>query len=108
RYQFDAERPYTYTEITVDAASRAAVTGEDVLAAIREGSSGVQGRRAPIPMAAKHYCLGAGRKSGYYAKVGTVTTASYARFAALKGGSLAKLGAVKSLQGLSGLVSAIR
>jgi len=97
-----------YTEITVDAESRAAVTADDVLAAIREGSTNVQGRRAPIPMAARHYCIGAGRKSGYYAKVGTVTTASYAKFAALKGGSLAKLGAMKSLQGLSGLVSAIR
>jgi len=97
-----------YTEITVDAESRAAVTAADVLGAIREGSTGVQGRRAPIPMAAKHYGIGAARKSGYYAKVGTVTTASYAKFAALKGGSLAKLGAMKSLQGLSAVVSSIR
>jgi len=97
-----------YTEITVEAESRASVTSEDVLTAICEGSTGVQGRRAPIPMAAKHYCIGAGRKSGYYAKVGTVTTASYAKLAALKGGSLAKLGAVKSQQGLSAVLSSLR
>ncbi|ATW87292.1 putative metal-dependent phosphoesterase TrpH [Halohasta litchfieldiae] len=97
-----------YTEITLDAESRDSVTASDVCAAIREGSTAVQGRRAPIPMAAKHYCIGAARKSGYYAKAGAVTTASYAKFGALKGGSLAKLGAVKSVRGVAGVVSAIK
>lgn len=97
-----------YTEITVEAADRQSVTAADVLAAIREGSTAVQGRRAPIPMAAKHYCIGAGRKSGYYAKVGAITTASYAKFGAVKGGSLAKVGALKSARSVSSLLSSIR
>jgi len=59
-------------------------------------------------MAAKHYCIGAGRKSGYYAKVGAVTTASYAKFGALKGGSLAKLGTMKTARGLASIFSGIR
>jgi predicted metal-dependent phosphoesterase TrpH len=97
-----------YTEITLEAESREAITAADVCAAIRDGSTAVQGRRAPIPMAAKHYCIGAGRKSGYYAKVGAVTTASYAKFGALKGGSLAKLGTMKTARGLASIFSGIR
>ena len=108
-----------YTEVTVDVDRREAVTAEDVCAAICEGSIAVQGQRAPIPMAAKHYCEGAARKSGYYAKagavttgsyakLGAVTTASYAKLGALKVGSLAKLGATKSLRGVAAMLSAIR
>jgi len=59
-------------------------------------------------MAARHYCIGAGRKSGYYAKVGAVTTASYAKLGAVKGGSLAKLGALKSARGVASFLSSIR
>lgn len=66
-----------YTEIVVpDSVSR--VTGEDVLAAIREGATAVDGRRTPIPVSARHYAIGAARVSGYYAKVGAVRSAKTA------------------------------
>jgi len=97
-----------YTEITIPEMDREDITATDVISAIRDGSTAVQGRRAPVPMAAKHYAIGAGRKSGYYAKLGAIQTASYARWGALKGGYLAKDGAIRSAKGLSGLLSAIR
>lgn len=89
-----------YTELTIPDTSREAVTVADVLAGIRDGSTAVQGRRAPIPMAAKHYALGAARKSGYYAKVGTLRTMSYAKLGTLKSGYLAKNGVRRSTAGL--------
>jgi len=56
-----------------------AVTADDVLDAIRNGTTRVDGRRAPIRMAAKHYVGAAGRKSGYYARTGAVRSATAAR-----------------------------
>jgi len=97
-----------YTEITIPEIDREAVTREDVLTAIRNGATAVQGRRAPVPMAAKHYAIGAARKSGYYAKAGTLQTASYARFGTLKSGSLLKTGVKKGLAGIEKLVAALR
>ena len=97
-----------YTEITIPNVDREAVTREDVLTAIREGSTAVQGRRAPVPMAARHYAIGAARKSGYYAKAGTLQTASYARFGTLKSGSLLRTGVEKGLAGMEKLVAALR
>ena len=89
-----------YTELTIPDTSRETVTVADVLAGIRDGSTAVQGRRAPIPMAVKHYALGAARKSGYYAKVGTLRTMSYAKLGTLKSGYLAKNGVRRSTAGL--------
>jgi predicted metal-dependent phosphoesterase TrpH len=66
-----------YTEVTVDR-PRAEITGDDVLAAIREGATAVEGHRTPIPVSAGHYAIGAARVSGYYAKVGAVTSAKTA------------------------------
>lgn len=97
-----------YTEITIPEVDREAVTREDVLTAIREGSTAVQGRRAPVPMAAKHYAIGAARKSGYYAKAGTRQTASSVRFGTLKSGSLVKRGVEKGTTGLKKLLAALR
>ncbi len=97
-----------YTEITIPEVDREAVTREDVLTAIRNGSTAVQGRRAPVPMAAKHYAIGAARKSGYYAKAGTLQTASYARFGTLKSGSLLKTGVERGLAGLGKLAAVLR
>ncbi|GAA0527897.1 Predicted metal-dependent phosphoesterase TrpH, contains PHP domain [Halorubrum aquaticum] len=60
-----------FTELTVrDRASVDDVTAADVLAAIREGTTSASGKRAPVPMAARHYLIAAGRKSGYYARTG--------------------------------------
>ena len=97
-----------YTEITIPEVDREAVTRGDVLTAIRNGSTAVQGRRAPVPMAAKHYAIGAARKSGYYAKAGTLQTASYARFGTLKSGSLLKTGVERGLAGLGKLAAVLR
>lgn len=66
-----------YTDVSVDV-PRSEVTGEDVLAAIRKGATAVEGRRTPIPVSAGHYAIGAARVSGYYAKVGAVTSAKTA------------------------------
>ena len=97
-----------YTEITIPEVDRKTVTRADVLTAIRNGSTAVQGRRAPVPMAAKHYAIGAATKSGYYAKAGTLQTASYARFGMLKTGSLLKTGVEGGLAGIEKLVAALR
>jgi predicted metal-dependent phosphoesterase TrpH len=94
-----------FTEMTIPEVSRAAVTVDDVLNAIRTGSTAVQGRRAPIPMAARHYALGAARKSGYYAKAGTLRTASLAKLGTLKSGYLAKSGLQKSTARLRKLMT---
>ena len=59
-------RAYTDVEIG-NCDSITAVTADDVLDAIRDGTTTVDGRRAPIRMAAKHYVGAAGRKTGYYA-----------------------------------------
>ena len=66
-----------YTELTVDQ-PRDRVTGDDVLAAIREGATAMEGRRTPIPVSARHYGIGAARVSGYYAKVGAIRSAETA------------------------------
>ncbi|MFB6233311.1 MAG: CehA/McbA family metallohydrolase [Haloarculaceae archaeon] len=94
-----------FTEVTIPEVSRAAVTVDDVLDAIRADSTSVQGRRAPIPMAARHYAIGAARKSGYYAKAGTLRTASLAKLGTLKSGYLAKSGLQKSTARLWNLMT---
>jgi hypothetical protein len=91
--------------VTIPEVSREAATADDVLDAIRAGSTAVQGRRAPIPMAARHYTLGAARKSGYYAKAGTLRTASLAKLGTLKGGYLAKSGVQRSTARLWNLMT---
>ncbi len=56
-----------------------AVTADDVLDAIRNGTTRVDGRRAPIRMAAKHYVGAAGRRTGYYARTGAVRSVTATR-----------------------------
>jgi len=70
-------RAYTDVEIA-DCGSITAVTADDVLDAIRDGTTSVDGRRAPIRMAAKHYVGAAGRKAGYYAATGAARSAAAA------------------------------
>ncbi|EMA65628.1 CehA/McbA family metallohydrolase [Halorubrum kocurii] len=68
-----------FTEVEIEGReSVAAVTADDVLDAIRNGTTRVDGRRAPIRMAAKHYVGAAGRKSAYYARTGAVRSATAA------------------------------
>jgi predicted metal-dependent phosphoesterase TrpH len=62
-----------YTELTVPG-PRAAVTAEAVVGAIREGATGVNGRRVPYHKSAGHYVKGAGRK-GFWAARSAGTTA---------------------------------
>ncbi|KDS90481.1 histidinol phosphatase [Halorubrum saccharovorum] len=69
-----------FTEVEIEGRESVdAVTADDVLDAIRNGTTRVDGRRAPIRMAAKHYVGAAGRKSGYYARTGAVRSVTAAR-----------------------------
>ena len=62
-----------FTEVRIDdRASVEAVTPDDVLAAIRRGTTRVDGRRAPVRMAARHYLTAADEKSRYYATQGAI------------------------------------
>lgn len=91
-----------YTEITFNDGDlhRANVDSEMILDAIRNGETAIQGRRTPIAASAKHYGIGAARKSGYYAKVGALKSASYAKFGALYGGQFAKTRALRGVRTL--------
>ena len=100
-------RAFTELEIT-GAKTVADVTAEDVLAAFREGTTRVSGKRAPVPMAAKHYAIAATRKSGYYAKTGAIRSATAAKWAALRTASTARVGALQSAHRLGRIVSWIR
>lgn len=54
-----------YTEITVESADRSgAVTADDVIGALANGSTAIHGRRQPIYRSARHYLVGATRKTG--------------------------------------------
>jgi len=55
----------SYTELTIDAPSRAAVDGDLVVDAIRSGSAAVHGRRQSLGRSTSHYLTGAGRKVGH-------------------------------------------
>ncbi|WP_144921648.1 CehA/McbA family metallohydrolase [Halorubrum salsamenti] len=69
-----------FTEVEIEGRESVdAVTADDVLDAVRNGTTRVDGRRAPIRMAAKHYVGAAGRKSGYYARTGAVRSATATR-----------------------------
>lgn len=87
-----------FTEVEIDGRdSRDAVTADDVLDAIRDGTTTVDGRRAPVPMAAKHYVGAAGRKSGYYAKTGATRTATGAKWAVTEALSTVRVAAFQGV-----------
>ncbi|WP_256289887.1 CehA/McbA family metallohydrolase [Halobellus inordinatus] len=84
-----------YTEIELEDVDRAELTTDVVLDAIRDGATGVEGRRTPMPTSARHYAGAGVRKSSFYAKYG-----------AYRSGSLAKtgmLGAARMLYRVSPL-----
>ena len=98
-----------FTEVEVEgAASAAEVTAADVLDAIRAGSTTVSGKRAPVPMAARHYAIAAARKSGYYAKTGAVRSAATAKWAAFRAASTARVGALQGAHRLARIASWLR
>jgi len=66
-----------FTEVEIEGRESVdAVTADDVLDAIRNRTTRVDGRRAPVPMAARHYVGAAGGKSGYDARTGAVRSAT--------------------------------
>ncbi len=73
------------------------VTADDVLDAIREGTTTVNGRRAPVPMAAKHYVVAAARKSGYYARTGAKRSATGAKWAVTEAVSSVRVAAFQAI-----------
>ncbi|WP_058366027.1 CehA/McbA family metallohydrolase [Haloparvum sedimenti] len=98
-----------FTEVEVEgAASAAEVTAADVLDAIRAGSTTVSGKRAPVPMAARHYAIAAARKSGYYAKTGAVKSAATAKWAAFSAASTARVGALQGAHRLARIAAWFR
>ncbi|WP_380681462.1 CehA/McbA family metallohydrolase [Salinigranum sp. GCM10025319] len=72
-----------YTEIELDGVTRAELTADHVLDAIKHGSTHVEGRRTPIRVSTKHYTIAGGRKSGYYAKRGALASGRTAARSAL-------------------------
>ncbi|MWV63829.1 histidinol-phosphatase [Halorubrum sp. JWXQ-INN 858] len=98
-----------FTELEIDGVDAVAdVTADDVLAAIREGTTTVSGKRAPVPMATKHYAIAAARKSGYYAKTGAVRSATTAKWAAIRTASTARVGALQGAHRLARIASWVR
>jgi predicted metal-dependent phosphoesterase TrpH len=86
-----------YTDLTIEGAeSVREVTADDVLTAIRRGTTTVEGRRAPIRMAAKHYVGAAGRRSAYYARTGAARGARATKRTAVDGAVAAKVAALQS------------
>ena len=79
-----------YTEIDVDGVTRADLTSEGLVDAVRDGATRVEGRRTPIPISTRHYGWAGARKSRYYAKHG-----------ATRSGALAKTGVVGAARTLS-------
>ncbi|MFC6754064.1 CehA/McbA family metallohydrolase [Halorubrum tibetense] len=88
-----------YTELTVEGRDRVAdVTADDVLAAIRAGTTSVSGKRAPVPMAAKHYVTAGVRKSGYAARTGTRRGVRGVTYAIRESASIARVAGYQAIQ----------
>ena len=87
-----------FTELAIEGRESASeVTADDVLGAIRRGTTTVDGRRAPIRMAAKHYVGAAGRRSAYYARTGAERGARATVRTATDGLVAAKVAALQSI-----------
>ena len=85
-----------YTDVEIEGRESVAdITADDVLDAVRAGTTTVDGRRAPIRMAARHYVAAAWRKSGYYARTGAVRSATAARRGVAETLSAARVAAIQ-------------
>ena len=62
-----------FTEIEFERTSRASIGAADVVDAIRDGTTSVHGRRAPMHRCAGHYAKGAGRKAARAAQAAAVS-----------------------------------
>jgi len=54
-----------YTEVVLDGDPGPEAAADAIVGAIREGETGVRGRRTPIPASARHYVAGALKKGSY-------------------------------------------
>lgn len=54
-----------YTEIELAANSKLAIDGRDIVHAIREGTTTIQGKRTPIHRSVRQYSMGAFKKTAY-------------------------------------------
>ncbi|MFA9517599.1 CehA/McbA family metallohydrolase [Halopenitus sp. H-Gu1] len=98
-----------FTEVEIEnGESLATVDPTDVLEAIRGGTTSVSGKRAPVPMAARHYAIAAGRKSGYYAKTGAIRSATAARWAAFTAASTARVGVLQGAHRIARVAAWLR
>ncbi|MBP1923550.1 putative metal-dependent phosphoesterase TrpH [Halorubrum alkaliphilum] len=98
-----------FTELTIEGREHVDdVTADDVLAAIRDGPTTVSGKRAPIPMAARHYVVAAIRKSGYYARTGTRRGTRGVLRGSREARSIARVGIAQGLRRIRRTLSWIR
>jgi len=58
-------RAYTEVDLDVGSGGVASIPADAIVEAIRDGATGVRGRRTPIPESARHYAVGAARKTTY-------------------------------------------
>ena len=58
-------RAYTEVILEEDPGPDPAVAADAIVEAIRDGATGVSGRRTPIPQSARHYAAGAAKKASY-------------------------------------------
>jgi hypothetical protein len=61
-----------FTEIEFEGRRRSSVTADAVVGAIRNGTTEVHGRRAPIHRCAGRYAKGAGRRAAWTARAAAV------------------------------------
>ena len=98
-----------FTELTIEGREHVdEVTADDVLAAIRDGPTTVSGKRAPIPMAARHYVVAAVRKSSYYARTGIRRGTRGALRGSREATSIARVGTAQGLRRIRRIRSWIR
>ena len=58
-------RAYTEVILETDPGPDPAASADAIVEAIRDGATGVSGRRTPIPESARHYAAGAAKKGSY-------------------------------------------
>ncbi len=98
-----------FTEVTVEGRDRVGdVTAEDVLAAIRAGTTRVDGKRAPVPMAAKHYVVAAVRRCEHYTRTGSARAIRAAADAAREAASITRVGGLQAAKRLRRAASWVR
>jgi predicted metal-dependent phosphoesterase TrpH len=62
-----------FTEFEFEGVTGSTISAEDVVGAIRDGTTDVHGRRAPMHRCAGHYAKGAGRKAAWAARTAALS-----------------------------------